>query len=57
MGDEGLSKGDVHIDLNEFSLGDIRGNFFNLMQGEGDMLNGLLDTVESEIGFAEVVVR
>ena len=54
---EGLGKGDHDADLDQLGLCDLRRKFFYLVQGEGEVLDGLLDALEAEVGLSEMVVR
>ena len=54
---EGLRQRDVHVDLHQLRPGYFRCQFFDFVQGQRDVLDGLFETVEAEVGLAEVVVR
>lgn len=54
---EGLGKSDHDADLYQLGLCNLRGKFFYLVQGEGEVLDGLLDALEAEVGLSEMVVR
>lgn len=54
---EGLRQRDVHIDLHQLRPRYFRCQFLDFVQSQRDMLDGLFETVEAEVGLAEVVVR
>lgn len=54
---EGLGKGDHDADLDQLGLCDLRRKFFYLVQGEREVLDGLLNALKAEVGLSEMVVR
>lgn len=56
LGHESLGKGDHYVHLNQLSLGHFGRELFDLMQREGEMLDGLLDALEAQVGLSKVIM-
>lgn len=46
----------MHVDLQQSGLRQFLYEFLIFMEGDGDVLDGLLDTVVGDVGLTEVVV-